>query len=64
MSDKKPEIVAFLNWFYLPDTQWEWMQAGMQPMIHEIQESWEYLMANGYNAAYIISLRNAWKSAS
>ena len=58
--DEDPELIAFLNWFYHPDTQWSWMEDGMQPMIHEIQESWEYLMANGYNAAYIISLRNAW----
>lgn len=61
---EKPELVAFLNWFYQLNTQWEWMQAGMQPMVHEIQESWEYLMANRYNAAYIISLRNAWKSTA
>ena len=61
---EKRDMLAFLNWFYQPDIQLQWMQAGMQPMIHEIQESWEYLMANGYNAAYIISLRNAWKSTS
>jgi len=58
------DVSAFLKWFYQPDTQWEWMQAGMQPMIHEIQESWEYIMANGYNAAYIISLRNAWRNTA
>jgi len=52
------EAIGFLKWFYQPDTQWEWMQGGMQPMLYEIQGSWEYLMANGYNAAYIISLRN------
>ena len=62
--DENSEVVSFLKWFYQPDTQWEWMQAGMQPMVHEIQESWEYIMANGYNAAYIISLRNAWKNTA
>ena len=61
---EKPEMAVFLNWFYQPDTQWEWMQEGMQPMIHEIQESWEYLMATKYNAPYIISLRNAWKGTA
>ena len=52
------EVIGFLQWFYQPDIQWKWMENGMQPMIFEIQDSWEYLMANGYNAAYIISLRN------
>lgn len=47
----------FLSWFYSPRTQLEWAQAGHQPSLIPVLDSYEYLSMSLYNRGVPESLR-------
>jgi multiple sugar transport system substrate-binding protein len=44
--------VDFLNWWYLPETQWEYAHRGGNPTVASVVNDPEFATVNPWNAAY------------